>query len=99
MTDAYVIEIDEDAVGLVVRESRGSSRDQGYRFYASLKGFQSLEGKIFSNPESARRSAKAVSKQRLRHSSVPNDRSSDVDDQRYPAHFAEIKSIDLPAAC
>ena len=99
MTDAYVIEIDEDAVGLVVRESRGSGRGQGYRFYASLKGFQSLEGKIFSNPESARRSARDVSRQRLLSPSALTDRSSNLNGQRNPAHFAEIKSIDLPAAC
>lgn len=99
MTDAYVIEIDEDAVGLVVRETRGSGRGQGYRFYASLKGFQSLEGKIFSNPESARRSARVVSRQRLGSGSALNDRSCSLDGQRNPAPFAEIKSIDLPAAC
>lgn len=99
MTDAYVIEIDEDAVGLVVRESRGAHRGQGYRFYASLKGFQSLEGRIFSNPESARRSAQVVSRRRRQSTPALIDPGADIAGQHNPTQTAHIRTIDLPAAC
>lgn len=99
MTDAYVIEIGEDAVGLVVRESRGSRREKGYRFYASVKGYQSLEGKIFSNPESARRSAKVVLAQNLQSSRTLTDPTGGGVDQHSQTQFVQILPIDLPAAC
>jgi hypothetical protein len=99
MTDAYVIEVDEDAVGLVVRESGGASRRQGYRFYASLKGYQSLEGRLFSNPESARRSAKAVSRRRRQSSSLLADQDADIAGYCSRAPFAGIAPIDLATTC
>ena len=99
MTDAYVIEIDEEAVGLVVRESRGARRGQGYKFYASLKGFQSLEGKVFSNPESARRSAEIVSRKRPQSSPALIDPGADIAGQHNPAQTTRIMTIDLPATC
>lgn len=99
MTDAYVIEIGEDAVGLVVRESRGARREKGYRFYASVKGYQSLEGKIFSNPESARRSAELVLAQSLQSSRTLTDPNGRIVDEHSQTRFGQILPIDLPAAC
>lgn len=57
MAHAYIIEIGEEAAGIVVRESHGSGQRAGYRFYASRRKFLALEGRIFSNPEQARKSA------------------------------------------
>jgi|GEM_PF-2783185 len=99
MTEAYVIEIGEDAVGLVVRESRGTSREKGYRFYASVKGYQSLEGKIFSNPDSARRSAEVVLAQSLQSSRTQTDPNSRIVDEHSQTRFGQILPIDLPSAC
>lgn len=99
MTDAYVIEIGEDAVGLVVRESRGARREKFYRFYASVKGYQSLEGKIFSNPESARRSAELVLAQSLQSSRTLTDPNGRIVDEHSQIQFGQILPIDLPAAC
>lgn len=47
MSDAYVIEIGENAVGVVVREARG------YRFHAAKRPFHSLEGKLFNTASEA----------------------------------------------
>lgn len=99
MTNAYVIEIDEEAVGLVVREPENCRRGQGYRFYASAKGFQALEGKIFSNPQSAWRSARIVSGQRAHPSPASIVPSDNFSDRHHSAQFAHINTIDLPAAC
>lgn len=63
MTDAYVIEIGEEAIGLIVRDEEAPRQKNGFRFHASVKGFQSLEDKIFPNPESAKRAAILVVEQ------------------------------------
>jgi len=41
MSHAYVVEIEQDAVGFVVRES------SGYRFYAAKRSFNTLQRRIF----------------------------------------------------
>lgn len=99
MTDAYVIEIGEEAIGLVVRETEITHRSRSYRFYASKKGFQTLEGKMFPNPESARRSAIVVSEQRLQASPVISSLRPPRSNQNSPLHFSQVEPIDLPAAC
>jgi hypothetical protein len=99
MTDAYVIEIDEDAIGLVVREASESRAGKGYRFYASVKHYQSLEGKLFPNPESARRSAKVLFAERLKSVPVLTDPVDNLINQPHQMRFSQIKPIDLPAAC
>lgn len=98
MTDAYVIEIGEEAIGLVVREASGSRACKGYRFYASTKGYQSLEGKIFSNPESARRSAKVLAERKPKSAPALIDPVDNIN-QTHQTQFSQIKPIDLPAAC
>ncbi len=57
MAHAYIIEVGEEAAGIVVRESGETGQRRGYRFYASRRKFLALEGRIFSNPEQARKSA------------------------------------------
>ncbi|MBY6240814.1 hypothetical protein [Methylosinus sp. Sm6] len=51
MSDTYIIELGEDAVGLVTRE------DDGYRFYAAKRSFRVLEGRVFDSAETARDAA------------------------------------------
>ena len=99
MTDAYVIEIGEDAIGLVVREARETRAGKGYRFYASVKHYRSLEGKIFPNPESAIRSAKVLSSQKLDSAHVLSDPVSHLVNQLQQTQFSQNEPIDLPAAC
>ncbi len=51
MSDAYVIEIGEEAVGIVAREPRG------FRFYAAKSSFRPLEGQIFNSAKKAHSAA------------------------------------------
>ena len=60
MSNAYVIEINDEAIGLVVREDNEYNDRCSYRFYASSSQFLSLEGQIFNNPEKARKKAIAL---------------------------------------
>jgi hypothetical protein len=51
MFHAYIVEVGEEAVGVVARETNG------YRFYAAKQSFRSLEGRVFASAESARTAA------------------------------------------
>ena len=51
MTDAIVIEVEGEAVGLVLKE-----RD-GFRFLASHRDHETLEGRLFRSPFAAERVA------------------------------------------
>jgi hypothetical protein len=62
MSDAYVIEIGEEAIGIVARESNG------FRFYAAKGLFRPLEGRVF---ESARKAHSAALDLRRRSASTP----------------------------
>ena len=53
MSEAYVIEVDGSAVGVVVRDRRS------FRFYASDHAFAPLEHGAYQQPESAARAAEA----------------------------------------
>ncbi len=99
MTDAYVIEIGEEAIGLVVREAESAQRRNYFRFYASVKGFQSLEGKSFTSPESAKRSAVVVAKQRQRHAPIFDLSKTPPDHALNLPHLTQVNPIDLTAAC
>lgn len=55
MSEAYVIEAAGEAAGLVVRE-RG-----GFRFFASLPQFASLDQQLFRRSNDAARAARALS--------------------------------------
>jgi hypothetical protein len=59
MNQAYIIEIGDKAVGLVVKE-KSKKHGSSYRFYASEAHFLSLEGRIFDNPEKATKTALAL---------------------------------------
>lgn len=51
MSDTYIIEVSNQAAGIVVRD-RG-----GYRFFAASHRFNPLEGQIFRNAREAERAA------------------------------------------
>jgi hypothetical protein len=59
MTHAYVIEINEEAVGIVVRQDETPTRS-GYLFYAASPRYRPIEGKIFSAPAKAQKAAIAL---------------------------------------
>lgn len=51
MPDSYVIEVNSQTAGIVVRDP------QGYRFFASSHRFNRLEGRLFRNAREAERAA------------------------------------------
>jgi len=57
MSDAYVIELQGSAVGIIVRRSENETV---YRFMAALHGFNSLEGVEFSGPFQAEKAARKL---------------------------------------
>lgn len=54
MSNAYVIEVDGGAAGVVVRENRS------FRFYASDRRYSRLEGSRYGSLEEAERAVKSV---------------------------------------
>jgi len=52
-SQAYIIEIGSDAVGIVVREAGESV----FHFHSALSAFRSLDGKKFATPQAAHRAA------------------------------------------
>jgi hypothetical protein len=61
MHSAYIIEIDEEAVGIAARD-RG-----GFRFHAAVHAFNRLDGQIFPSVREATRAARAVTVATVRH--------------------------------
>ncbi len=61
MSDAYVIELQGNAVGIIVRHNRDKS---AYRFMAALHGFNSLEGREFAGPFQAENAARKLWRER-----------------------------------
>jgi hypothetical protein len=59
MSDAYVIELQGNAVGIIVRKHRN---EQNYRFLSALYSFNSLEGQEFSGPVQAEMAARKILK-------------------------------------
>lgn len=51
MSDTYIIEVSNQAAGIVIRD-RG-----GYRFFAASHRFNALEGQLFRNARDAERAA------------------------------------------
>jgi hypothetical protein len=51
MSDTYIIEVNSQAAGIVVRDS------EGYRFFAATHRFNALEGQTFRNAREAERAA------------------------------------------
>jgi hypothetical protein len=48
MSHAYLIEIEQDTVGLIVREA------EGYRFYATRRSLSALQSNLFGTATEAR---------------------------------------------
>ena len=59
MSDAYVIELQGNAVGIIVRKHRN---ELSYRFLSALHSFNSLEGQEFNGPLQAEIAAKKLLK-------------------------------------
>ncbi len=57
MSDAYVIELQGNAVGIIVRRDQD---EPAYRFMAALHGFNSLEGVEFAGPFQAEKAARKL---------------------------------------
>lgn len=55
MANAYVIEIDDEAVGIAARE------ESGYRFHAAGHAFNTLDGQLFATVRQAAAAARALS--------------------------------------
>jgi len=51
MSDAYVIEVADETVGIVVRQAS----ERAFRFHAALPRYYSLDGHIFNAPRDAER--------------------------------------------
>ncbi len=60
MADAYVIEVQGNTVGIIVREQQN---DGEFRFLSSLRAFNSLEGQVFSGPFQAESAARTLLKE------------------------------------
>lgn len=58
MPEAYIIEIDDRTAGIIAKDQRG------YRFFASDRSFDGLEGREFRNARDAERAARALLRQR-----------------------------------
>jgi len=56
MTDAYVIEIDDEAAGIIVRTGRD------YHFYASNPRYAPLEGTVYPSPSKVEVAARALTR-------------------------------------
>lgn len=54
MSNTYIIEVGEAAVGIVTRESAAS----GYRFFASDRRLDAIEGKTFGAPRQVEKLAR-----------------------------------------
>ncbi len=61
-SQAYIIEIGSDAVGIVVREEGEAS----FQFHSALSAFRSLDGKKFATAQAAHRAALDLGNKRAR---------------------------------
>ena len=66
MSDNYIIEVQSEAAGVIVRDGRR------YRFFAAGHRFNALEGSLYRNPNEAERAAV----QHFRQSERPAVRSN-----------------------
>jgi hypothetical protein len=63
MPNAYIIEIEDRAAGIVTKDGRG------YRFFSSERIFDGLEGREFRSARDAERAARTLLRER-RHGST-----------------------------
>ena len=59
MSDRYIIEVNSQAAGVVVRNP------QGFRFFAASQRFVRMEGKLFRNASEAERAAVRLANENL----------------------------------
>ncbi|MFT4119027.1 hypothetical protein [Bradyrhizobium sp.] len=64
-SNAYIIEINDHAAGIITREERG------FRFFSSARLFDSLEGRQFRSAREAERAARAIFTERSRRAHAP----------------------------
>lgn len=58
MSNTYIIEVDSESAGIVVRDRAG------FRFFSASRRFNSLEGKLFRSPREAERVAMEFAQRR-----------------------------------
>ena len=58
MSNTYMIEVDSESVGIVVRDCTG------YRFFSATPKFAPLDGRLFRNPRDAEREAAKFAQRR-----------------------------------
>jgi len=63
-SNAYIIEIQDRAAGIITRDERG------FRFFSSERLFDSLEGRQFRSAREAERAARAVLSERSRRTNA-----------------------------
>jgi hypothetical protein len=56
MSDCYIIEVNSQPAGVVVRNSKG------FRFFAASHHFDQMEGKLYRNAGEAERAARHLAK-------------------------------------
>jgi len=61
MSDAYVIELQGNAVGIIVRQKHDAN---AFRFLSALHAFNDLEGREFASPFHAEKAARELWRQR-----------------------------------
>ncbi len=59
MSDRYIIEVNSQPAGVVVRNA------EGFRFFAASQRFDRMEGKLFRNASEAERAAQRLAKTEL----------------------------------
>ena len=59
MSDRYIIEVNSQPAGVVVRNA------EGFRFFAASQRFDRMEGKLYRNAGEAERAARRLDKTRL----------------------------------
>jgi hypothetical protein len=59
MSDCYIIEVNSQPAGVVVRNA------EGFRFFAASQRFDRMEGKLYRNAGEAERAARRLDKTRL----------------------------------
>ncbi len=72
MSDAYIIEVQGNAVGIIVRNHRN---ELTYRFLSALRAFNSLDGMEFAGPLQAESAARKLLREKPK-AIVPEARRS-----------------------
>lgn len=70
MFSAYIIEIGEEAAGIIARDINATENNRNrFHFYASSQFFFPLEGREFSSAAAAQRAARTLWQDRLNRKS------------------------------